>query len=120
MENEIEQALPAYPKATSDGFSFLDEEDEVMKIETQTYENGNQAKRVTLKNGSKAVVRELKAWEIEETQRLHKNNQELMLMAIATKAIKIDDKSVAFEDIKNMRGSDWISIKGAVALINFS
>lgn len=115
MENET-----SYPKQTSDGFSYLSEEDEALSIESKTHENGGRVKRVLLSDGKKAIIRVLKAWEVEETQRFHKNNQELMLMAIATKATKIDDKSVAFEDIKNLDAPDWISIKGAVALLNFS
>jgi hypothetical protein len=60
-----------------------------------------EVKRVKLKDGRVAVIRELKAWEMEETQRFHKNNQELMLMAVAAKSMKIDEKNVPFEDIKN-------------------
>jgi urease accessory protein UreE len=108
-----------YPKQTTDGFSYNDEDDELMKIETNTYENGKQVKRVTLRDGRKAIIRMLKAWEMEESQRFHKNNQELLLIAVAAKAIKIDDKPVLFEDIKEMDAPDWVSIKGAVALLNF-
>lgn len=119
MEENFKQDLPVFPKATSDGFSFLSEDDETMGVETQEYENGNLVKRVTLKKGNKAVVRELKAWEVEESQRFHKNNQELLFMAIAAKCVKIDDKNLAFEDVKNLRASDWVSIKAAVSLLNF-
>lgn len=118
MPQEIQK--PAFPKPTTDGFCFLDEDDELIGIESQTYENGNEVKRVMLKDGRHAVIRELKAWEMEETERFHKQNQELMFIAVATKAMKIDGKNVAFEDVKNMRAKDWTLVKGAVAKTNFS
>lgn len=118
MDNEL-QATPAFPKATNDGFSFLNEEDETLGIETKTFENGSEVKRVFLKDGRAAVIRELKAWEMEESSRFHNNKQELMLMAIAAKATKIDDKNVAFEDIKYLRAKDWTAIKNAVSMVNF-
>jgi hypothetical protein len=108
-----------YPKPTTDDFFFLDDTDEAMCVETKKYENGNEVKRITLSSGKVAVVRELKAWEIEESSRLHQNDKEKYIMAIAALATAIDNEKVIYEDLRQMKGKDWTKIKYAVASTNF-
>jgi hypothetical protein len=108
-----------YPKPTTDDYCFLDETDEAMGVETKKYENGNEVKRVTLSSGKIAQVRELKAWEMEESSRLHQNDKEKITMAVAALSTTIDDVKVVYEELRQMKGKDWLKIKYAVALINF-
>lgn len=116
----MEQEKKVFPVDTTDGFQYLDESDETMTVETKTYENGNVVKRVTLSDGRKAIVRELKAWETEEeASKFHQNNKTMVEMAIATIATKINDQPVIFEDIREMKAKDWNKIKYASALVNF-
>jgi len=110
-----------FPKPTSDGFCYLNEEDELLGIESKTYENDKEVKRVILSKGRKAIIRELAAWEMEDTGKVVKNekNGDGTLMAIAAAATTIDDKKIVFEDVKFMKAKDWTKIKTAVARLNF-
>lgn len=114
------EATDIFPKNTTDDFQYLDASDETMGVETKVYPNGNLVKRVTLKDGRKAIVRELAAWEIEEeASKYHNNDKNLVELAMATIATKIDDQKIAFEDLKFLKARDWNRIKYANALINF-
>jgi len=121
MENQptVTEEKKNYPIDTTDGFYFQDEQDHSMGVETKKYENGNEVKRIVLSDGKVALVHEMKAWEMEESEKFHGNKPNQFTMAIATMCTKIDDKRVAFEDLKFMKSKDWLKIKYAVALINF-
>lgn len=116
----MEQNQPTtYPLQTTDGFFFADDTDEAMGIESKVYENANEVRRIKLSTGKYAIVRELKAWEVEESSRLHQNEKEKYIMAIATIATTIDEQKITYEDLKFMKAKDWTKIKSAVAAINF-
>lgn len=109
-----------YPIDLEDGYQFLDETDEAMGIASKKYENGNEVKRIKLSDGRIATVRELPAWEMEESEKFHENKANQVTMGVATMCTQIDGKNVAFEDLKFMKGKDWNKIKVACATLNFS
>jgi len=121
MENENVQEVISYPKPTTDGFCYLNEEDEIVGIESKTYDNDKEVKRVILSKDRKAVVRELKAWEMEDTSKVLKNEKigDGTLMAIAAAATTIDEKNIVYEDVKFMKAKDWSKLRTAVARLNF-
>jgi hypothetical protein len=45
-----------YPRPTEDGYFYEDDTDEALNIETKTYENSRQVKRVVLSDKSIAIV----------------------------------------------------------------
>lgn len=124
METQTEQIAEkkteqVFPLQTEDGFYYADQEDQAMGVETKKYDNGNEVMRIRLSDGRVALVRELKAWEVEESEKFHENKTKQVVMGLATLATKIDDKTCAFEDFKFMKGRDWVKIKYAVSLLNF-
>lgn len=117
MEDQTAEVL--YPKATSDGFCFLDETDEALAIESNKNARGEQIKRLTINDGRMVVVRELKAWEAEQTRRLHKDKEDNVILAFATMSCLFDDKKITYEEMREFGNRDWTRIKTAVTQLNF-
>ncbi len=117
MEDQKTEII--YPKATSDGFCFLDETDEALGIESNTNERREQIKRLKISDGRTVVVKELKAWEAEQTRRLHKDKEDNVILAFATMASLFDNTKVTYEEMRQFGNRDWTRIKTAVTQLNF-
>lgn len=121
QQNSGENAeVKTYPLPTSDGFFFEDEGNEVFKIESHVYENGNEVRRVTLSTGKVAIVRELNGLETgRDVERLCKGERENYQFAMIAIATKIGDTGLTMEDVKEMKGKDFTKLQVANAQINF-
>lgn len=100
-------------------FSFANEDEKVLGIETGTYNNGNQIKRVMLDNGKTAIVRELLGKDMRQAETLAGGVQENFTTAMMALATKIDGKQLPFEDYDLMKARHFTKIKAAVGLLNF-
>lgn len=122
MNNDAQKAAEAatYPKPTSDGFFFDDEPDELLGIESKTYENGHEVRRVKLSNGESAIVRELSGKEIGiDVKRLSENNQEKAQFAMIALSTTINGRAITMEEVMEMRGKDFSKLRVAMGKINF-
>jgi len=104
----------------SDGFFFEDETNEVMAIESQTYENGKEVRRVTLSDKRVAIVRQLTGKEMgTDVTRLIGKDQDNYQYAMVAVSTKIDDKGLTIEDVMEMLGKDYIKLQVANSQVNF-
>jgi hypothetical protein len=109
-----------YPKPTEDGYFYEDDTDEALNIETKTYENGRQVKRVVLSDKSIAIVRELNGAEMEGVSKaINKKEEGKYLMAVCMFATTINGGKVTMDELEQMRGRDYNRIRTACATINF-
>jgi hypothetical protein len=104
-------------------FHFEDKEDEVMGIETATYPNGNQVKRLKLSNGKTAFVRELIGSDSVKIDKAILANggdrEEQYYAALFHHAVKVDGQQLPMEDFAVMKMKDYTKIKLAVNALNF-
>lgn len=113
-------AVKSYPLATADGFFFEDESNEQMHIESHTYENGKEVRRVTLSDGTVCMVRQLTGKEIgTDVTRLTGKNQDNYQYAMVSVATKFGDAGKTLEEIQEMLGKDYIKLQVANSQINF-
>lgn len=104
----------------SDGFFFEDEANEAMAIESQTYENGNEVRRLTLSDKTVAIVRQLTGKEmgtdVTRLTGINKDDYQYAMVAIAT---KFNGEGKTLEEVKEMKGKDYIKLQVANSQVNF-
>jgi hypothetical protein len=89
----------------ADGYFYEDDTDEALNIETKTYENGRQVKRVVLSDKSIAIVRELNGAEMEGVSKaINKKEEGKYLMAVCMFATTINGGKVTMDELEQMRG----------------
>ena len=117
METEIN--YPTLPDA--DGFYFENENEELLAITTKEYENGNLVKKVPLKKGRFAIVRELDQKEMKKVREIAgdgKDQQRFSASMIAM-CTRIDDKDLIMEDVLEYKAKDFGRISMAAQALNF-
>jgi hypothetical protein len=107
-----------YPYPTQQGYTYENEEDEQLGIETARYDNGGVTKRKTLSDGRVATCRRLKGKDTIAIQRLIGGNAEKYQAAVTAQCTKIDEQELQIEDLEEMWMDDATAIN-LMASINF-
>lgn len=103
---------------------FENTDDEELGIETAEYENGNRVKRKQLSNGLYAIARELTGKDMKQVDRICNGVKEEYMPALMITAVKIEDKegnqsNITMEELDDMKGKDFTSIKMIATMLNF-
>jgi hypothetical protein len=123
QKNKIEDVEPE--EKFIKPFHFENEREEIFGIETAIYPNNNQIKRVTLSNGSVAVVRELLGRDMVQIEKSlsGENNEALreekLKSAVYHYSVKIDGKQIPMEDFELLKMRDYMRIKIMAETLNF-
>lgn len=97
---------------------FENEKDDLFKVETKRYDNGQVMKRCTLSDGRVAISRKLKGSDLKEVRRLTGGDSEKYQNAIVAKCVTLDDKPITIEEIDDLWMDDATKIV-MMASINF-
>ena len=118
-QNNAQKIYPTTPDV--DGFYFVDAEDEARDVLTLKNDKGEEFKKVILKNGDIAIIRELKGVDVIDARRIAGNNtdQSEVMAAMASLATKVNDKQIIYEDFINYKASDFTKILSASTSLNF-
>ncbi len=109
-----------YPTPVDEeGFFYETEEEELIGVETKTYENEKQVKRVKLRKGKIALVREITGEELMEAKQVAGKNANKVEPAIAAYATKIDNVQVLMPELLAMGAKDYSLIVYASNALNF-
>ena len=121
MTNETAAEEAVYPKLTSDGFFFDNNINETIGIESQTYENDKEVRRVKIYKGKQvAIIRQLTGLEMEkDVLRLCKDDKTNYNFALISIATKIDGEGKPMEFYMEMLGKDYQNLVAANSQINF-
>lgn len=103
-----------------DGFYFETENEEVMEIQTKEYENGNLIKKVPLRKGRFAIVRELDRKELKKVYEIAGGNDKDRLSAsLIAMSAKIDDQELIMEEVLEYKAKDYSRLSMAAQALNF-
>ncbi len=114
---EKNNAYPTLPNA--EGFYFESDSDEALEISTKEYENGNLVKKVQLRKGKFAIVRELDRKEMNKVREIANGDNEKMAASLIATCAKIDDKELIMEDVLEFKAKDYNRLTVAAQSLNF-
>jgi len=111
-----------YPApADKDGFYYASRDEEISGILTKDYENGSAVKKVTLSNGSVAVVRKLRGRDFIETKKSIQSDSTMDFETVnMSQATEIDGKRQPPEYfLDNLFQSDYAKVMVTYGSLNF-
>lgn len=117
----MEKVVKVYPTPPDqDGFYFETENEEIMGIQTKEYENGNLVKKVPLRKGKFATVRELDRKELRKVYEIAGgNDKDRLVSALIAMSTKIDDQELIMEDVLEYKAKDYSRLSLAAQALNF-
>ena len=117
---EDQQPAKTYPTTPdAEGFYYENEGEELLEIATKMYDNDCYVKRVVLKKGKVAMVREITGKELLEAKQPAGKSIELVEPAIAAYSTKIDDVQLLMPQLLDMKAKDYSRIIHASNQLNF-
>lgn len=77
------------------------------------------AKEIQLSDGRTAVVADFFGYHVEEAQAVANGDQKKMISALIAQCVTIDGNPVTMEELRLMRGKDYLSIMAEFSSENF-
>lgn len=105
-------------------FSFANEIEKTLGIETAIHSDGTQVKRIQLSDGKQATVRELLGRDCMAIDKMiaisnDSDKESLYMNALFHYSVEIDNKKIPLEDFATLKMKDYSKIKVAVQALNF-
>jgi|GEM_PF-2776400 len=119
-ENEI--VYPTQPDA--DGYYYDNSGEHALETETRVDDEGNVTKRIQLRGGKVAIMRELTKKESDKAATIAGKNKDMLLAAYVAIGTTITDKTGAevkfvAEDLNDWKAADTNRLTAAAAKLNF-
>ena len=106
----------------TDGFYLESLQDEFMNVHTKKYDNGSVVKKVLLRNGRIAIVREMERTEMKRVHSLAgdtSTDNDRYTAALIAVCTKIDDQEIIMEDVLEYKAKDFSRLTYASQTLNF-
>ena len=86
---------------------------------TKEYDNENLIKKVPLRKGRIAIVRELDRKEMNKAREIAGGDKDKIVASLISRCTKIDDKELIMEDILEYKAKDFNRLAVAAQALNF-